>query len=92
MHRTIANNTMLTRHADGEVTLHLHGHTIARFKDGFVTLYDAGWQTVTTKQRLNAILRPTPYSIGQKDFRWYVYGVRADHPEPWEGSRTFPTR
>lgn len=92
MSRTIANNTTIERNTDGEITLRLHGHPIARFKDGFVTVDDCGWQSVTTKQRLNAILRPNGFSIGAKDFRWYVYGVRADHPEPWEGSRTFPTR
>ena len=34
----------------------LHGHLIAEVSDECVTLHDGGWQSVTTKSRLNAIL------------------------------------
>jgi hypothetical protein len=34
----------------------LHGNKIAEVGDGFVTLFDGGWQSNTTKSRLNAIL------------------------------------
>ena len=34
----------------------LHGNLIAEVSDECVTLHDGGWQSVTTKSRLNAIL------------------------------------
>ena len=39
------------------VVVRLHGNEIARFDGGFaLKITDAGWQTVTTKSRLNALL------------------------------------
>lgn len=34
----------------------LHGNLIAEVSDECVTLHDGGWQSVTTKSRLNAIM------------------------------------
>ena len=34
----------------------LHGNKIAEVGDNFIRLFDGGWQTNTTKSRLNAIL------------------------------------
>lgn len=50
----------------------LHGNLIAR-KDGeLIYIKDAGWQTATTKDRLNAILdHCSAPRIFQKDFAWY---------------------
>ena len=36
--------------------IRLHGNLIAEVSDECVTLHDGGWQSVTTKSRLNAIL------------------------------------
>ena len=51
----------------------LHGNLIARVGDNFVQILDGGWQSVTTKSRLNALLSAvTPNgSVFQKDFTWY---------------------
>jgi hypothetical protein len=39
------------------VVVELHGNEIAQFaNDGSLKITDAGWQTVTTKSRLNALL------------------------------------
>ena len=39
------------------VVVELHGNEIAQFtSDGMLKITDAGWQTVTTKSRLNALL------------------------------------
>ena len=48
-------NTAVTLNADGESEVFLHGNRIARIGENFVQLFDGGWQTVTTKSRLNAI-------------------------------------
>ena len=57
-------------------SVYLHGHQIATFDHNLkaVKLSSCGWQTVTTKSRLNAILSEVKYgcSVYQKDFNWFV--------------------
>ena len=54
----------------------LHGHRIATFDHNLkaVKVSSCGWQTVTTKSRLNAILSEVKYgcSVFQKNFDWFV--------------------
>ena len=54
----------------------LHGHQIATFDHNLkaVKISSCGWQTVTTKSRLNAILSEVKYgcSVFQKQWNWYV--------------------
>ena len=49
----------------------LHGHKIAEVGDDYLTLFDAGYQTKTTKSRLNAILGEFGYTCGTK--REYIF-------------------
>ena len=51
----------------------LHGNLIARVGDNFVQILDGGWQSVTTKSRLNALLSEVTPDGGvfQKDYTWY---------------------
>jgi len=56
-------------------TVFLHGNKIAEIGDNFITLFDGGWQSNTTKSRLNAILRVhgiAGESVFQKNFEWFV--------------------
>lgn len=60
--------------------LKLFGNEIAfRYNNPERTLSitDAGWPTVTTKERLNALPN---VSIRQKDFQWYLNG------QEWDGN------
>ena len=54
----------------------LHGHRIATVvhSTNAVKVSSCGWQTVTTKSRLNAILSEVKYgcSVFQKQWNWYV--------------------
>ena len=54
----------------------LHGHNIATFDHGTqsVRLSSCGWETVTTKSRLNAILDEVATGAGifQKQFEWFL--------------------
>ena len=54
----------------------LHGHSIATFDHSTQALKisSCGWQTVTTKSRLNAILSEVKYGcrVFQKAFDWYL--------------------
>ena len=48
---------------------------VAEIGDTFIRLFDGGWQTNTTKSRLNAILSEHGESgdkVFQKDFDWFV--------------------
>ena len=63
--------------SDGTVVsvVKLHGHKIAVIGDNFIQLFDGGWQTATTKSRLNAILKGfgvAGESVFQKAGKWFV--------------------
>ena len=69
------SNTMVT-HNDGDAYVYLHGNHIATVGDTFVTIFDGGWQSNTTKSRLNAIINEfcNAYTDGvfQKNWNWYI--------------------
>ena len=79
-HDFAKDNTSVTIVQENErpvAEVRLHNNLIARIGDGFMQLSSAGWETVTTKSRLNALLRDgvfngTGCSIFQKDFYWYI--------------------
>ena len=56
--------------------VYLHGNHICTLGDDFVKIFDGGWQSNTTKSRLNAIINQfcNAFTDGvfQKDFVWYV--------------------
>lgn len=57
-------------------TVYLHDNHIATITDTDVTIYDGGWQSNTTKSRLNAICDAFCISgegIFQKNFEWFVH-------------------
>ena len=72
--RAFLNNKPFNRQnmsvSDG--VMELYGNKIAWIRLGVLTLSDCGWQTVTTKDRLNAILSGLGLGyIFQKDYIWY---------------------
>lgn len=58
--------------------LYLHGNLIAEKKDGELFIRNAGWQSNTTKERLNGL---HGVSICQKDWTWFLNG------KEWDGKR-----
>ena len=59
-----------------ESIVRLHGNTIAVVGDDFVQIFDGGHQTMTTKSRLNAILKEHGIKgecVVQKNWNWYVH-------------------
>lgn len=75
--RTVGNS-----HTDGE-TLFLHGNAIARHTPEGVEVTTAGWNSNTTKERLNGI---PGVHIQQKNFALFLNG------NEWDGSWTLITR
>ena len=62
--------------------VYLHNNLIAKIGDTWMQLFDGGWQSNTTKSRLNAILSEHGLpgeGIFQKNFQWFFksndYGV-----------------
>ena len=61
------------------VEVYLHGHLIAEVDDVSLKLYDGGYQSQTTKSRLNALLSEFGYTCGtkqeyifQKQYEWFI--------------------
>jgi hypothetical protein len=55
--------------------VYLHGNLIARVGSHSVELFDGGWQSNTTKSRLNAILSVHGLpgeGVFQKNFKWFL--------------------
>ena len=69
-------NTEVYTWAEGSVLL-LHGNAIATLDADGLFITSAGWETTTTKERLNGL--PNVHIV-QKNFQWFLNG------ELWDGS------
>tara|TARA_B100001996_G_scaffold237335_1_gene183328 strand:+ start:942 stop:1274 length:333 start_codon:yes stop_codon:yes gene_type:complete len=69
-----SGNTSVVIDDQNDALVYLHGNFIAKISDRFVRLFDGGWQSVTTKSRLNALLDEFHYGsrVFQRDFNWFV--------------------
>ena len=74
-----ANTSVHFNEENNVSVVRLHGHKIAEVGDDYLTLFDAGYQTKTTKSRLNAILGEFGYTCGtkreyifQKQYEWFI--------------------
>ena len=67
-------NTSVVIDDNNAAYVYLHGNHIATIDNDNVTLFDGGWQSNTTKSRLNAILQEFAYGVGvfQKQWEWFV--------------------
>ena len=60
---------------DTTSNVYLHGNLIATVTDTDMTIFDGGWQSNTTKSRLNALCQEFCISgecVFQSNFLWYV--------------------
>lgn len=68
--RKIDNNTRLERINADEIGVKLHATYVVRYKrNGSITIHSGGWQTVTTKDRINNY---SPARISQRAGVWYM--------------------
>ncbi len=68
--RKIGNNTYAEILYDNTVAIKLHNTYVVKINpNGTYTLNSGGWQTVTTKDRINQY---SPVRVYQRDFTWYV--------------------
>ena len=70
-------------------SVYLHGHQIATLdhKNQALKLSSCGYQTVTTKSRLNAILDEIDYGckVFQKQWDWYFRSNNNQTVDFWDG-------
>ena len=70
-----ANTTVTIDAETNTSSVYLHGNLIATVTEDTLELFDGGWQSVTTKSRLNALCDAFAYAgegVFQKDWKWYV--------------------
>ena len=71
-----ANTSVSFNEEDNVSVVRLHGNKIATVGDDYVEIFDGGYQSKTTKSRLNAIINefcePTTDGVFQKNCTWYV--------------------
>jgi len=69
------NTTVHFEEESGVSIVRLYGNKIAEVGDTFIRLFDGGYQSTTTKSRLNAILAEHGDDgdcVFQKNFDWFV--------------------
>ena len=72
---TSGNTAVYFDETSGVSVVRLHGNKIAEVSDTDMTIFDGGWQTTTTKSRLNALCQEfciAGEGVFQKDFKWFV--------------------
>ena len=70
-----SGNTMVKTDDANISRVFLHGNHIATKTKDDLIVFDGGWQSVTTKSRLNALCSFYCYKgegVFQKDYKWYV--------------------
>ena len=70
-----SGNTTVTFQVPDVAEVRLHGNLIAKIGEGWIQLWDGGWQSKTTKSRLNAILAENGLPgerVFAKSFDWFV--------------------
>ena len=70
-------NTQVRVFPDDSVALYLHGNMLAQYINNELWINDGGWQSNTTKERLNGLPN---VRVHQKNFQWYL------NDREWNGS------
>jgi len=78
--RKLANNTYAQRRFSGQIAVRLHATDILTFhSDGQIDLNTGGWDTVTTRSRMNDFI-PRPWRVGGHRGSTLLYRM---HPQAW---------
>ena len=71
-----ANTSVHFDPESGVSVVRLHGNKIAEVSDNDMTIFDGGWQTTTTKSRLNALINRfcngVTDGVFQKNYEWFI--------------------
>lgn len=90
--KQIGHNTIVHRLDDNTVAVKYHRTNILKInQDNTVTISTGGWETSTTKDRLNQFLSCRGFGIFQKKGVWYIKERGDDEAVPYEdGMRITP--
>ena len=70
------NTSVSYNEENGVSVVRLHGNKIAEVGDDYLQIFDGGWQSNTTKSRLNAMIDrfcdATTDGVFQKDYCWFI--------------------
>jgi len=73
---TSSNTAVYFDETTSTSVVRLHGNKIAEITDDTMTIFDGGWQTTTTKSRLNALINEfcnaATDGVFQKNYQWFV--------------------
>ena len=82
-----SNTTVITE--DNISTVMLHGNHIATYYHDTkeLSLFDGGWQSNTTKSRLNALCAEfaTGFGVFQKNWQWFISDFSGDKKDFIDG-------
>ena len=72
-----SSNTCVTFNPEDNTSkVYLHGNHIATIGEDYLEIFDGGWQSNTTKSRLNAIINRFCNGITdgvfQRNFKWFI--------------------
>ena len=97
--RKIKNNTTAVRRDADTIAVQLHGTDVVTFlrewedvmtgrgyqrvQRDSVILNSGGWQSVTTKARMNEFL-PARFGVTQDNYQWFI--IDRNQPNPWDKS------
>lgn len=88
--RVIAHNTRLLDLGRDGVALRLHSTSVVTFVPGGSLVLDSGgWRTVTTKDRINRVIRSRGWTVYAKAHVWYL-AQRECKPVPFEDGHVIP--
>jgi hypothetical protein len=76
------DNTEVAYYSGHDISrVYLHNNLIAEIGPTYVQLFDGGYQTPTTKSRLNAILQKhgAGERIFSKNFQWFLVTTEGQH-------------
>jgi len=61
-----------------ELSIYYHATEIATIREDAIKINNGGYNTQTTKKRINAVLdfHNLPYRLFQKNFTWYLHDFR----------------
>ena len=72
-----SSNTSVSYNEENDTSVvRLHGNKIAVIGDDFLQIFDGGWQSNTTKSRLNALINEfcngLTDGVHQSNFQWFI--------------------
>ena len=92
--QTIGRTATKVEHLGKNTLVWYHSTPVVQFDTDYILLDTGGWETATTKLRMNQASNQfgLGYQVYQKDYRWYVVIPQGETVEFTGRRMTFPRR